>query len=313
MNYTEQVREEYIENIDIGGKAGIAFACALTKCAGSVAVYKNAIALEYEFKSDRIALKAMQLLQQIFNCRIDLEYNTAISEVYTLKVDSHDTNDMLRAMNVSHFDGDNLVLESAESITRLLTNRQNVSSFMQGVFLTVGSVYIPDDIDSRGGYHLEFNILQEDLARTIVDVTAQCGLHFSFADRGSSYGVYTKNSETICDFFAFIKAGECAMRLNDILIKREVNNNINRQANVFAANADKITLANSKYMLAVERLTSKVNLQAVDPVLYKVAMARMEDCTESMGALAQRIGMSKSSVARALKKIITMEEEYNGR
>ena len=66
-------------------------------------------------------------------------------------------------------------------------------------------------------------------------------------------------------------------------------------------------------MQAVEALTAKVNLEAIDPILYKVATARMEDCTESMGELAKRIGMSKSSVARALKKILTMEEEYDGR
>ena len=89
--------------------------------------------------------------------------------------------------------------------------------------------------------------------------------------------MYTKNSETICDFFAFIHASQSAIILNDILVKREVNNNINRQANVFAANADKITASNSKYMQAVESLTAKVNLLSIDPILYKVAMARMED------------------------------------
>lgn len=313
MNYTEQVRQEIIDRIDVGGKSGLAFACALTKCAGSVAIYKNAIALEYEFKSDTLALKVMQLLTEIFGCEINLQYNTAIGEVYTLEVSSKDSNDMLTKMNLSHFDGDRLVLEEASAIQGLLTNRHSVEAFMQGVFLTVGSVYIPDDVDVRGGYHLEFNILQEDFAHVIADVAEQCGLSFSVADRGSSYGVYTKNSETICDFFAFIHASRSAIILNDILVKREVNNNINRQANVFAANADKITASNSKYMQAVEALTAKVNLEAIDPILYKVATARMEDCTESMGELAKRIGMSKSSVARALKKILTMEEEYDGR
>ena len=313
MNYTEQVRREIMGGIDVIGKVGLAFACALTKCAGSVAVYKNAIAIEYEFKSDEIALRVMELLDKIFGCEVNLQYNTAISETYTLQVSSKDSNDMLAKMNLSHFVGDELVLEDAEAIENLLTNRNSVVSFMQGVFLTVGSVYIPDDVDMRGGYHLEFNILQEDFARVIAGVASQCGLSFSVADRGSSYGVYTKNSETICDFFAFIHASQSAIILNDILVKREVNNNINRQANVFAANADKITASNSKYMHAVESLTAKVNLLSIDPILYKVAMARMEDCTESMGDLAKRIGMSKSSVARALKKILTMEEEYDGR
>lgn len=313
MNYTEQVREEIIDKVDLKGKSGLAFACALTKCAGSVAVYKNAIALEYEFKSDTLALKVMDLLIKIFGCEINLQYNTAIGDNYTLQVSSKDSNDMLTKMNLSHFNDERLVLEDVGAIQSLLTNRNSVESFMQGVFLTVGSVYIPDDVDVRGGYHLEFNILQEDFAHVIAEIAAQCGLLFSVADRGSSYGVYTKNSETICDFFAFIHASRSAIILNDILVKREVNNNINRQANVFAANADKITESNSKYMHAVESLTAKINLEAIDPVLYKVAMARMEDCTESMGDLAKRIGMSKSSVARVLKKILKMEEEYNGR
>ncbi|MGN0788883.1 MAG: DNA-binding protein WhiA, partial [Christensenellales bacterium] len=241
MNYTEQVREEIIGKVDLKGKSGLAFACALTKCAGSVAVYKNAIALEYEFKSDALALKVMDLLIKIFGCEINLRYNTAIGDTYTLQVSSKDSNDMLAKMNLSHFDEDRLVLEDSNAIRSLLTNRNSVESFMQGVFLTVGSVYIPDDVDVRGGYHLEFNILQEDFARVIAEVAEQCGLSFSVADRGSSYGVYTKNSETICDFFAFIHASGSAIILNDILVKREVNNNINRQANVFAANADKIT------------------------------------------------------------------------
>ena len=126
MNYTEQVRQEIIDRIDVGGKSGLAFACALTKCAGSVDIYKNAIALEYEFKSDTLALKVMQLLTKIFGCEINLQYNTAIGEVYTLQVSSKDSNDMLTKMNLSHFDGDRLVFEEASAIEGLLTNRHSV-------------------------------------------------------------------------------------------------------------------------------------------------------------------------------------------
>ncbi len=310
MNYTEKVRQEYLESVKSQGKMGLAFATAVTKCSSSVAVYKNAIALEYEFHSYDVALKVMEVLRELFGCEIELVFNTATNESFLLRVDSGHSNDMLQQMNMTHYKGDQLVMKDSSQTMAFLTNREYVSSFMQGLFLCAGSVYIPSDIEGRGGYHLEFNILQEDFAEQIVSVLKECDLVFSLTERNNSMSVYTKNSQTISDFFAFIKAVDCAIELNDIIVKREVNNNINRQTNVYVSNADKVLKSNSRYIDAIQSLMQRVDLQKVDEKLYKVATARLEDFTESMGDMAERIRMSKSSVARALKKIEEMEKKY---
>ncbi len=310
MNYTEKVRQEYLESVKSQGKMGLAFATAVTKCVSSVAIYKNSMALEYELHSYDAAIKVMKVLKELFDCEIELVFNTAIDKTFTLKVDSAHTNDMLAKMKMSHFEDGHLVLVDSSQTMDWLTNREYVSSFMQGLFLCVGSVYIPSDIEGRGGYHLEFNILQEDFAKQIVDILKKCDLTFSVTERNNSMSVYTKNSQTISDFFAFIKAVDCAIELNDIIVKRDVNNNINRQTNIYVSNADKVLKSNSRYIDAIQSLMKKVDISKVDEKLYKVAMARLEDFTESMGDMAERIGMSKSSVARALKKIEEMEKKY---
>lgn len=310
MNYTDKVRQEFLKSVESQGKMGLAFATAVTKCSSSVAVYKNAISLEYEFRTYDIAMKVMQILKELFGCEIELVFNTAVDETYLLKVDTAHSNDMLRQMSMSHYDNSHLVLYNSAQTMAFLTNREYVSSFMQGLFLCVGSVYLPNDIEVRSGYHLEFNILQEDFAQEIVKVLKKCDLPFSVASRNNSMSVYTKNSQTICDFFAFIKAVDSAIELNDIIIKREVNNNINRQTNIYVSNADKVLKSNSRYVEVIENLLERVDLKKIDEKLYKVAVARLEDFTESMGDMAERIGMSKSSVARALKKIVELEKKY---
>lgn len=310
MNYTDKVRQEFLESVESQGKMGLAFATAVTKCSSSVAVYKNAISLEYEFRTYDLAMKVMQILKELFGCEIELVFNTAVDETYLLKVDAAHSNDMLRQMSMSHYDNGQLVLYNSAQTMAFLTNREYVSSFMQGLFLCVGSVYLPNDIEVRSGYHLEFNILQEDFAQEIVKVLKKCDLPFSVASRNNSMSVYTKNSQTICDFFAFIKAVDSAIELNDIIIKREVNNNINRQTNIYVSNADKVLKSNSRYVEVIENLLERVDLKKIDEKLYKVAVARLEDFTESMGDMAERIGMSKSSVARALKKIVELEKKY---
>lgn len=192
-----------------------------------------------------------------------------------------------------------------------LTNRKLAQSYMQGVFLSTGSMYMPDDILSKGGYQIEMLFAEENYANAIASLLKSCGLAFQVMDRGNSYVVYCKNGEVISDFLAFLRAMNSVIELSQIMMKREVNNNINRQSNFLASNSEKIADALISIIQAIEKIENSVGLDAIGDKLKYIATERKKNHQESLGELALRINMSKTTLSRNLLKIKDFAEGIN--
>ncbi|MEG1535645.1 MAG: DNA-binding protein WhiA [Clostridia bacterium] len=310
MNYSEEAKEEIMKNVLGKDCNSFALLCAVTKCLGAVNIYKNAIALEYEFRTYEFASVVISIIKERYDFPLDLSHNAAFPDAFFLKLDSEKSNVILRDLGLSYLDeSGHFVIRDGSAVLQNFGNRIAAQSFAQGLFLCNGSLYMPSDIEERGGYHLEITFFEEDYARAAQELFAKCDLVFEIVDRENSFALYNKRSEEICDILAFVKAMNSVLLLNDIILKREINNNINRQTNIFVANADKVGKSNSKYITAIDYIESAVGLESMEEKLQVVARARKENVSESMSGLAERLGVSKSYIARSLAKILNIAEE----
>lgn len=310
MNYSENVKSDILKNLESDSNSCYAFVCAVTKCLGNLAIYKTGATLEYEIKQEGFALQLAQMIKQLYGCEVDFCFKVG-SKIYTIKVSSNNANKILKDMGLSRYEQSKLVWTSGLDFKKRITNRLMAQSYMQGVFMSVGSLYMPDDILSKGGYQAELLFTQEDYAQAVVELLKECGLNFQLSDRGNSYVAYSKNSEVISDFLAFVRAMNSVIELNDIMLKRDVNNNINRQTNVFVANTDKLLQSNNITIGAIDKIKRTVGLDKLDPKLEYIAIERTKDHQESMGQLAVRLNISKTTLSRYLAKIKQFAEEIN--
>ncbi len=311
MNYSDDTKENVLNNLGDDKSSNFAFLMAITKCCASIQVYKDGFQLDYEFKQENLAKLILFRLRQSYDFELNFEFSSQSPRIFHVLAKGKGVNEMLKEMRLTHYQDQKLVYCSGVDSFSLLTNRAVAQSFVQAVFCSVGSVYIPSDIDSKEGYQLEINLFQEDFANALVQLMQDCGIELNCSERGTSYVVYSKNSQVICDFLAFIKAMDMVTFLNDIIIRRQVNNQINRASNIMVFNTDKIALANSKYIEAINKIVNSKGIDSLEEKLKLVANARLEDHTESMSNLANRLNISKSSLNRALAKLIKIAEELN--
>ena len=309
MNFTEETKINILENLEDNRSSDFAFIWGVTKCLASLDVYKQGFSLTYEIKNENLTNTLLMLLKKYYDFEIEFNFPSQEPRIYKISAKGKQVNDMLKSMGLCHYDNDNFVYDSGAKSLEKLTNRLAVQSFMQGVFCSVGGVYIPSDIDSREGYHLEMSFFQEDFAVGLQTLLANCDISLHYAERGNSYILYSKNSQTISDFFAFIKAMDSVTFINDIMIKRQLNNQINRASNSMVFNADKVAVANYKYINAINKIDNTIGIARLEEKLRDIAKARLENNTESMGELALRLNISKSSLSRALTKIVKISEE----
>lgn len=311
MNYTEQTKRDSLENIASEKHSRFAFICAVTKCLGNLAIYKEGFALEYEIKQENFAIKFFEMLKEQFGAVVEMSYKTCESGTQkncVLRIESSEANAMLKAMHLSHYDSGKFVWLSGEEFF-CASNREYAQSYMQGVFLSTGSMYMPEGIEAAGGYQIEMIFAEETYAEGIAKLLESCGLTFVTSERGNSYVLYSKNGETIKDFLAFIKAMNSVMEISNIMVNRETNNHINRVANAYAYNSDKIVNSNAESIRAIEYIDSReVGLDYLGDKLKFIAQERLKDNQESMGQLAERLKMSKTTLSRNLAKIKEMAE-----
>lgn len=198
---------------------------------------------------------------------------------------------------------------SSSQVT-MRVNRANVysdeliSAFLRGAFLSCGSVS-----DPMKGYHAEFCVshknLSIDLCKILSEIT-ECELAPKTVIRNSSYVVYFKGSEQICDLLAYIGATNSAMEIMGTKAIKLVRNNVNRRTNSEIANIGKIAAASAKQLEAIEYIKNTIGLEALPNDLREIAYLRLENPEMSLRDLGSSITppISRSGANHRMQRIL---------
>lgn len=183
-------------------------------------------------------------------------------------------------------------------------------SFLKGLFMMTGSVVLP--LSSEEGttkYHFEFQLTTKENAESLALILEKLGVNCKIAQRQSMYLVYVKECEQIADVLVHLGAKNAKLKLEDLIIYRDVRNNVNRGNNCINANIQKSVNASGNQIEAITLLQSKGVLALQDKRLIDCAQARLDNPEATIGELADMLELSKSGVAHRLNKLIELAAE----
>lgn len=313
MNYTEEVKSEVLKQIDADTNRH-SFLLACTKMCASMQLFKNnQYNLIYEIKDQDLAFKLYELIKEIYDLPLEMGFTNIEPKIYNITIEGKYATKMLKDMHLAYLDKDGYVFDESVKYINSLKKQEEAQAYIQGVFLSQGSVYFPEGAggDERG-YHLEISFNEKDYCLAIQNLLKRFGITLNFIDRESNFSLYAKAAEVVSDMLAFIRAMNAVLKLSEVNVQREMNSKLNRESNFMAANFDKTLAANVKYINAINLINEKIGIKNLDEKMVLVSQARLEYSQLSMSELAEKVGMTKSSLNRVLAKILEKAEKLKG-
>jgi DNA-binding protein WhiA len=170
-------------------------------------------------------------------------------------------------------------------------------AWLRGVFLARGTLSL-----SGGRTHLEFVVSPDD-APTLTARLDELELPASWRLR-RGHGVVTwKSGDTVVTFLRLIGGGAALLELEARGVSRALRGDLNRVVNAESANVQRAVLAAGRQLAAIAALEGDGRLQAQPYVVRMVAEARRETPEATFSELAERTGLHRSAVQRALERL----------
>lgn len=178
-------------------------------------------------------------------------------------------------------------------------------AFVRGAFMGGGTV-----IDPKKNYNLEIITPYMGLSQGLIKLLADCGFAFKNVMRKSKYVLYLKNGGAIQDFLSYIGAYNAQMELINVMIEKEIRNDVVRSVNSESANFDKTIEAAVRQIQAINIIDEKIGIDELSEDLHEIAKLRLDNRAISLGELGKRLNppLGKSGVNHRLKKIEEIAE-----
>ncbi|MNY09009.1 putative sporulation transcription regulator WhiA [compost metagenome] len=119
-----------------------------------------------------------------------------------------------------------------------------------------------------------------------------------------------KKSEDIATFLTLVGAVPALLALEELLISRDLKNNVQRAVNCETANLDRTVSTAQEQIARIETLEHTGRLKALPPELVETAKIRRENPFASLAQLAELHSppLSKSAINHRLRKIAQLAE-----
>lgn len=170
-------------------------------------------------------------------------------------------------------------------------------AYLRGRFLAHGSLSL-----ASGRTHLEF-VLPADEARDLREQLAGFEMAATWRLRRGRGVVTWKSVETVVTFLKVVGGGSSLLELEARQVSRSVRGDLNRVINAELANLQRAVAASSRQLEAIEMVTADGRLAEQPYVVRLVADARREEPEATFSELAERLGLHRSAVQRALERI----------
>jgi WhiA-like protein/LAGLIDADG DNA endonuclease family protein len=170
-------------------------------------------------------------------------------------------------------------------------------AWLRGQFLARGSLSL-----SGGRTHLEF-LVDPDEAHLLVRRLAAADLPASWRIRRGRGVVTWKNGDLVGTFLRRLGATATLLEVEARQVSRALRGDLNRVINAESANLQRAVGAAGRQIAAIEELTASGELAAQPYVVRSVAEARHETPEATLNELAERLGIHRSAVQRALDRI----------
>ena len=174
-------------------------------------------------------------------------------------------------------------------------------SFLRGAFLGCGSI-----VDPERAYHLEFTAPAE-VTTWIVSLLEREGVKAGHYQRSGHvpWTAYVKRSEDIAKFLTIVGAIPALLALEELLISRDLKNNVQRAVNCETANLDRTVSTAQEQISLIQQLMELGLFADLSEELKETASLRLDHPYASLAQLADLHDppLSKSAVNHRLRKL----------
>jgi hypothetical protein len=170
-------------------------------------------------------------------------------------------------------------------------------AWLRGRFLARGSLSL-----AGARTHLEF-VVEPDAAPVLAARLGAMQLPASWRIRRGRGVVTWKSADLVGTFLRRIGAGGALLELEARQVSRALRGELNRVLNAESANLLRAVSAAGRQLEAIDRLEADGRLGEQSYSVRLVAAARRETPESTLGELAERLGLHRSAVQRALERL----------
>lgn len=327
MSFSTKVKEEIGRHLSKSRHCQIAELLALVLATGEVSFQDKQLTLLLHPENELIRKKICLLMDILFDkqivCKAD-EKNIMIDDrdmadhiLQTLKLQDYVDfleEDWLDEEELSVMEEDEVTYVSSHAISlqncqfpkQVIQKECCKKAFLRGIFLATGSVSDPSK-----AYHFEIVVRNKDMATYIRDVIQSFSLDAKITKRKKYYIVYLKEGAMIVDMLKVMEASVNLMDMENVLILKEMRNDINRRVNCETANIKKTVNAARRQIHDIEYIMQAKGIQYLSPSLREIAQLRLEEPDANLNELGEMLNppVSKSGVNHRLRKISEIANE----
>ena len=179
-------------------------------------------------------------------------------------------------------------------------------AFVRAAFTLCGAISHPDR-----NYHIEIAVPSEALAGFIVDQLAAFDIEAKVSERKSKYVVYLKRAEDISDMLLLLGASKAMMAFENVRVKKEVSNRVNRQLNCDNSNINRSMNAAETQIRDIRYIDSELGLEKLPRTLRDMAYIRSNNPEMPLAELGELMDppLGKSGVNARLRRISAIAEK----
>lgn len=241
MSFAKEVKNELIQ-LNTTNDEQLAELSAMIDLASELSISESVPTLWFKSNNPTVSRRFLKLLKQQY--KIDSTLLTKqmgnFNKGYQIRLGIQDA---LKEIMLEHgILGDK---DASEFLTNSLDTKL---SYLRGAFLVSGSVNDP----KKAEYHLEIYSDNSDKILRIQSLMNLIEMNAKVTKRRKGYIVYLKDVNKIEDFLRYIGASQTVFEFEDIRIKRDFNNSINRVLNCELANEKKTIIAANAQLQDIE-------------------------------------------------------------
>ncbi|MBE0701326.1 MAG: DNA-binding protein WhiA [Acholeplasmataceae bacterium] len=259
--------------------------------------------LDFKTNNPTVAKRFLQLVRTLYQAE------TSLMTQKQMKLKKRQTIIIRLTTKVDDILSEHSLLDEPVESQEVLTRSDEAKrAYLRAAFLASGSVNHPKTAE----YHLEMFSQNPDQIVFIQQLMNAFDLNARIIKRRNGFIVYLKDAEHISDFIQLTGAQNAVFQFEDIRIKRDFNNSINRIMNCELANEKKTVDAAYEQLRDIE-LIEKFFIQ-IDEKIRQVIELRKENPEASLRELVEKYEetyketISRSGLNHRLVKIRQIAE-----
>ena len=223
---------------------------------------------------------------------------------YRLVIDEADAGALLHSLQLTDNPGMLGVRQvPGEGVTHFSCCKK---SFVRAAFLMCGEISSPEK-----DYHLEIAAPNEAYARRLAECLGYFELAPGIAQRRNKWVIYFKRAEDISDTLTLMGAGAAVLSLENIRVRKEVSNHVNRQMNFDQSNINRVVDAAEAQIRDIHFIDRELGLDKLPKSLREMAFARANNPETPLAGLGELLDppIGKSGVNARLRRLTDIADK----